>query len=88
MGYATMTPVTRGDAPTALVMGLGFFAFGLTMILRPAHVRANLDRFANSWKEDSWHPYKMPFWGLRLAGAVMMGVATPFFYIAYAGLSR
>jgi hypothetical protein len=69
-------------------MGLGFFAFGLTMILRPANVRANFDRFANSWKEDSWHPYKMPFWGLRLAGLVMIGVATLFFDIAYIGLSR
>ena len=83
-----MTPVAPSDAPAALVMGLGFVAFGLTMILRPAAVRANFDRFANSWKEDSWHPYKMPFWGLRLAGVVMMGVATLFFYIAYCGLSR
>jgi hypothetical protein len=83
-----MTPVARSDAPAALVMGLGFLAFGLTMILRPANVRANFDRFAKSWKEYSWHPYKMPFWGLRLAGVVMMGVATLFFYIAYIGLSR
>ena len=38
------------------------------MILRPGYVRANLDRFADSWKQGSWHPYKMPDWGLRLAG--------------------
>ena len=83
-----MTAVSRSDAPAALVMGLGFFAFGLTMILRPANVRANLDRFANSWKEGSWHPYKMPFWGLRLAGMAIVMIATLFFYIAYLGLSR
>ena len=88
MDFAIMTLVARSDAPAALVMGLGIFAFGLTMVLRPANVRANLDRFANSWKEDSWHPYKMSFWALRLAGVVMMGSATLFFYIAYAGLSR
>ena len=88
MDSVNMTLVTRTDSPTALVMGLGFLAFGLMMVLRPANVRANFDRFANSWKEDSWQPYKMPFWGLRLAGAVMMGVATLFFYVAYAGPSR
>jgi hypothetical protein len=83
-----MTLVARSEAPAALVMGVGFLAFGLTMVLRPANVRASFDRFANSWKEDSWHPYKMPFWGLRLAGMVMMGAATIFFYIAYSGLTR
>ena len=83
-----MTFVARSDAPAALVMGLGFFAFGLTVILRPGNVRANFDKFANSWKEGSWHPYKMPSWGLRLAGGIMMGVATLFFYIAYAGLTH
>ena len=88
MDSAIMTLVARSDAPAALVTGVGFLAFGLTMVLRPANVRANFDRFANNWKEDSWHPYKMPFWGLRLAGVAMMGVATLFFYIAYAGLSR
>jgi hypothetical protein len=83
-----MTLVARSDAPMALVMGLGFLTFGLTMILRPANVRANFDRLANSWKEDSWHPYKMPVWGLRLAGVVAMGVAALFFYIAYSGVNH
>jgi hypothetical protein len=83
-----MVMVSPSDAPPALVMGVGFFAFGLTMILRPASVRANFDRFADHWKEGSWHPYKMPFWGLRLAGVIVIGVATLFFYIAYIALHR
>jgi hypothetical protein len=69
-------------------MGVGFFAFGLTMILRPASVRANFDRFSDHWKKGSWHPYKMPFWGLRLAGVIVVGVASLFFYIAYVALNR
>ncbi len=71
------------DAPAALVMGVGFLAFGLTMILRPGNVRANFDRFADSWKQGSWHPYKMPFWALRLAGVFAVTVAMLFFYITY-----
>jgi hypothetical protein len=59
-------------------MATGFMAFGLTMILRPSSVRANLDRFADDWNQGSWHPYKMPLWGLRLAGVTMMVVATLF----------
>ena len=78
-----MNSVKPSDGPAALVMAAGFMAFGLTMILRPSSVRANLDRFADYWKQGSWHPYKMPLWGLRLAGVTMMVVATLFFYIAY-----
>lgn len=77
-----MSSVSPSDGPAALVMGTGFIAFGLTMILRPGSVRANFDRLADYWKQ-SWHPYKMPLWGLRLAGVAMMAVATLFFYIAY-----
>ena len=77
------TQLNPHDAPAAIVMGVGFFAFGLMMILRPANVRQNFDRFADRWKEGAWHPYKMPSWGLRLAGACVLGVATLFFYIAY-----
>ena len=83
-----MKSVSPSDAPAALVMGLGIFGFGLTMILRPANVRANFDRFADSWKQDSWHPYKIPQWGLRLAGAAMIGVATLLFYIAFVGFKH
>ena len=64
-------------------MGLGFLAFGVTMILRPENVRDNFDRFANSWKQDSWHPYK-----LRLAGALTIACAAVFFGLAYVGLHR
>ena len=44
---AAMPSMAPSDAPTALVMGAGFLTFGLTMILRPGYVRANLDRFAD-----------------------------------------
>jgi hypothetical protein len=83
-----MTNISSNDAPALLVMGAGFLAFGLTMILRPGYVRANFDRFADSWRQDSWHPYKMPFWGLRLAGVAILTVASLFFYIAYVSYVR
>jgi hypothetical protein len=58
------------------------------MILRPGNARANLDRFAHRWKQGSWYSYKMPSWVLRLAGAVIVTVATLFFYIAFAAFNR
>jgi hypothetical protein len=76
------------DAPAALVMGIGMLGFGLTMILRPGNVRASFDRFADSWKPDSWHPYKMPFWALRLAGVIVSTIASLFFYMAYVAWHR
>jgi hypothetical protein len=79
----TMHSVSRSDGPAAIVMGTSFMAFGLTMILHPGSVRANFDRFANYRKQGSWHPYKMPLWGLRLAEVAIMAAATLFFYIAY-----
>jgi hypothetical protein len=78
-----MHPVTPSDGPAALVMGAGFLAFGIIMILHPDRVRANFDRFADYWKEGSWHPYKMPLWGLRTAGVVILLIAALFFQIAY-----
>lgn len=78
-----MQEVTPSDGRTAFVMGLGFFAFGLTMILRPDRVRANFDRLADSWKQGSWHPYKMPDWALRVAGVAIVAAAILFFQIAY-----
>jgi hypothetical protein len=78
-----MSSVTPSDGAPALLMGLGFFAFGLTMILRPDRVRANFDRFADYWKQGSWHPYKMPYWGMRVAGVLIVAVAALFFQIAY-----
>lgn len=83
-----MHTVTSSDGPAALVMGIGFLAFGLTMILRPDSVRANFDRFADRWKQGSWHPYKMPRWGLRLAGTAMILGTALFFQIAYIALRR
>jgi len=76
------------DAPAAPAMGAGFLAFGLTMILRPDHVRGKLDRFADSWKQGCWHPYKMPDWGLRLTGGTAIAAARLFFYIAYVAVHR
>src|SRR5579864_6985528 len=78
-----MHSVSPSDGPAAIIMGTGFMAFGLTMILHPSIVREYFDRFADYWKQGSWHPYKMPLWGLRLAGVAVMAAATVFFYIAY-----
>lgn len=83
-----MHPVTGKEGPMALVMGLGFIAFGLTMILRPARVRENFDRFADYWKEGSWHPYKLPDWGLRVVGAAVIALSAIFFQIAYMDFTR
>lgn len=83
-----MSGVSPSDGPAALVMGAGFLLFGLTMLLRPGSVRANFDRFADHWKQGSWHPYKMPPWGLRVAGALVMAVGTLFFYIAFVAFRR
>jgi hypothetical protein len=63
-------------------MELGFLGFGLTMILRPDSVRANFDRVAE-YSDENWHPYKLPDWGLRVAGAVIIGIAAIFFQIAF-----
>ena len=75
-------------APVVVVMGVGLFVFGLATILWPRNVRANMDRFADSWQQDSWHPCKMADWGLRLAGGVVIVGATLFFYTAYLALHR
>jgi len=69
-------------------MGIGFLAFGLTMIFRPESVRTNFDRFADYWKQRSWHPYKLADWGLRLAGIAMILGAALFFQIAYIAFRR
>lgn len=83
---AAVVNVSPDDAPAALIMGVGFLAFGLTLIVRPSYVRANLDRFAGSWKQGSWHPFRMSDWGLRLAGMIGIAGATLFFHIAYLAL--
>jgi hypothetical protein len=80
---------SRADAPTALVMAVLFLAFGVFAFVSPDKVRAAMDSFADSWKEGSWHPYKMPLPLLRVVvGCVFVAGAALFFYIAYVGFSR
>ena len=80
---------SRSDAPAALLMAALFLSFGVFAILRPEKLRAATDNFANSWKQGSWHPYRMPIPVLRLVvGGVGIGFAALFLYIAYVGLSR
>jgi uncharacterized protein YjeT (DUF2065 family) len=80
--------LTSKAAPAAIIMGLGFLAFGLIMILQPEKVKANFDRLADSWKQGSWHPYRMPFCALRMTGALVVAIGALFLYIAYASMSR
>ena len=80
---------SRSDAPAALVMAALFLSFGLFAILRPEKLRAAMDNFANSWKQGSWHPYRMPAPVLRfVVGGAGIGGPALFLYIAYVGLSR
>ena len=80
---------SRADAPAALLMAALFFTFGLFALLRPDKVRNAMDNFANAWKQDSWHPYRMPLPVLRLVvGGTGIGGAALFVYIAYVALSR
>jgi hypothetical protein len=66
-----------------------FFAFGLFAVLRPDKARNAMDNFANAWKQDSWHPYRMPLAVLRLVvGGTGIGGAALFVYIAYVAFSR
>jgi hypothetical protein len=90
-GFADMQGAlpSRGHAPAALLMAAFFFSFGLFAILRPEKLRSAMDSFANTWKQGSWHPYRMPLPILRLVvGGTGIGGAAMFGYIAYATLSR
>ena len=83
------TIASRNDAPAALVMAALFLSFGLFATLRPEKLRAAMDNFANSWKQGSWQPYRMPAPVLRfVVGAAELGSAALFLYIAYVGLTR
>ncbi len=64
--------------------------FGLTMILRPGSVRANFNRFADYSKQEAGQlaPIQVASLRLRLAGLVMLAVATLFFYITFVAFSR
>ena len=79
----------HGDAPIALMMASLFLAFGLFAFLFPHKLRSAMDSFSDSFKEGSWHPYKMPTPVLRyLVGSVGLAGASLFFYIAYVALIR
>ena len=49
----------RSDVPALFAMA-AFFSFGLFAILRTAALRNAMDKFANTWRQGSWHPYKIP----------------------------
>jgi len=61
-----MHGVTPSDGPEALVMGLGFFAFGLTMILRPDRIRANFTVLLITGNKEAGIPTKCPTGGSAL----------------------
>ena len=83
------TVPSRADAPAAMLMATAFLALGLFALLRPERLRSAMDRFAATWKKDSWHPYKMPMPILRLtAGSVGIFGAALFFYIGYLALTQ
>jgi hypothetical protein len=83
------TSPSRADAPALLLMAAAFLIFGLFALLRPESLRSAMDRFADTWKKDSWHPYKMPLPLLRLTvGGVGLAGAALFFYIGYVVLTR
>jgi len=70
------------DAPGLLLMGCFFLAFGCMTILRPREVRSFMDRFSDLLEEGSWHPYKMPYWGMRIAGLILIGISLLMLWMA------
>jgi len=79
----------RSDVPNLFLMAAIYLAFGLFAILKPDTLRSFMDKFANSWKEGSWHPYKMPRPVLQIVvGGIGIGVSALFVYFAYLALSR
>ena len=79
----------RSDVPVLLFMAVVYLAFGLFAILKPEALRSAMDRIADSWKEGSWHPYKMPPPVLRIVvGATGIIGAVLLVYIAYIAHSR
>ena len=79
----------RSDVPALFAMAAFFFGFGLFAIWRPAARRNAMDKFANTWKQGSWHPYKIPLLLLRVvAGGTGIVGAALFVYIAFTMLRR
>jgi len=84
-----VTVPSRSDAPAALLMAALFLSFGVFAILRPEKLRAAMDNFANYWKQDGWHPYRMPLPIVRLTvGCAGIALTALFSYIAYVALAR
>ena len=80
---------SRSDAPALIVMAVMFLSLGLFAIVRPEALRAAMDNFANAWKQDSWHLYKMSNSAIRLiVGGIGILGAVLFVYIACIALSR
>lgn len=77
------------DVPALFAMAAFFFGFGLLAILRPAAIRNAMDSCADTWKQGSWHPYKisLPLLRVIVGGAGMLGAAL-FLYIAVTILKR
>src|SRR5690242_7461070 len=77
------------DTPALLVMAAIFLCLGLFAIMRPEALRTAMDRLANTWEQDGWHPYKMPVPAIRivLGGVGILGSAL-FVYIACFALGR
>jgi hypothetical protein len=80
---------SRSDVPALFLLASIFLAFGLFAILKPDALRMTIDNFANYWKKDSWHPYKMrrPVLQIVVGTTGVLGSAL-FVYIAYVALSR
>jgi hypothetical protein len=83
------TSPSRSDAPALLLMAVMFLSFGLFAMARPETLRTAMDNFANAWKQDGWHPYKMSLPLLRVVvGGVGIFGAVLFAYIAHVALHR
>ena len=79
----------RSDVPVLFAMAAFFLSFGLFAILRPHALRNAMDNFANGWKQESWHPYKLSLPVLRVVvGGTGIGGAALFVYLAYSILRR
>jgi len=92
-----MNSVSPRDVAAALAMATIFLPLGLSMILRPRHIRETLDRLGEAlvesanrmnWRHQIWHPCEMSDRGLRLAGVIVIAGSTLFVYIAYLGIAR
>ena len=83
------THPTFADVPGLLAMAVCYLIFASIGIFWPEKLRSMMDRFSDSWKKNSWHPYRMPLNVLRwVVGTVGIAGAVLFIYIAYVGFTR